>query len=117
MRVIGQNEKPKFLSGNNNSVSAESAIKENRDVYIPELNKYKKIPVYDGDKAIYGAQIKGPCIIEKITTSIFVSENYDCIVDNFGSIIVYEKGMITEISKKISTIKLNKTEKESAIKN
>ncbi|OFY87880.1 MAG: 5-oxoprolinase [Bacteroidetes bacterium RIFCSPLOWO2_12_FULL_35_15] len=117
LRVIGQNEKPKFLSGNNNSVSAESAIKENRDVYIPELNKYKKIPVYDGDKAIYGAQIKGPCIIEKITTSIFVSENYDCIVDNFGSIIVYEKGMITEISKKISTIKLNKTEKESAIKN
>lgn len=91
LRVIGRTEKPKFLSENSNSFPAEQAIKEQREVYIPELNRMKSVPVYDGDKPIFGSQIKGPCVIEKITTSVFVSENYDCVVDDFGSFIVYER--------------------------
>ncbi len=91
LRVIGQNRKPKFLSDNIYTIPAEKAIKEHREVFIPELNTMKNVPVYDGDKQIFGSLIKGPCVIEKITTSVFVSENYDCIVDNFGSFIVYEK--------------------------
>ena len=89
LRVIGQNEKPKFLSENPLTVSAESAIKEHRKVYIPELNEMKNVPVYDGDKPIFGTKIKGPCVVEKITTCVFVSENFDCLVDDFGSFIVY----------------------------
>jgi len=91
LRVIGKNEKPKFLNSNVNSTSAKEAIKGFRDVYIPELNQMQNIPVYDGDKPLYGEHLNGPCVIEKITTSIFVSKNYDCIADNFGSFIVYEK--------------------------
>jgi N-methylhydantoinase A len=91
LRVVGINEKPKFLSAKGKSVSVDTAIKETREVYIPELNKYKRVPVYDGDLPLSGAKIKGPCIIEKITTSIFVSEDYDCEVDDFGSVIVYDK--------------------------
>lgn len=91
LRVIGKNEKPKFLSENPERASLESALKEHRSVYIPETEKMQSVPVYDGDKNIFGAQIKGPCVIEKITTSIFVSSNYDCMVDDFGSFIVYEK--------------------------
>jgi N-methylhydantoinase A len=92
LRVIGKTEKPEFLAATNNTVSAESAIKEYREVFIPESSSMKKVPVYDGDKPIFGEQISGPCVIEKITTSIFLSENYDCLVDAFGSIIVHEKG-------------------------
>jgi N-methylhydantoinase A len=91
LRMMGRNEKPKFLSGNINSIAAEYAIKEHREVYIPESNKMKNVTVYDGDKPIFGSEIKGPCVIEKITTSIFVSESYDCVVDDFGSFIVYER--------------------------
>ena len=91
LRVVGKTERPKFLSGKKKSVSAESAIKGYREVYIPELSLMRKVPVYDGDKPIFGAKIAGPCIIEKITTSILVSNNYDCVVDDFGSFIVYEK--------------------------
>ena len=91
LRITGKTERPKFQSGNSKPVTAKSAIKEHREVYIPELNQMKEVPVYDGDKPIYGAKIKGPCVIEKITTSVFVSKNYDCIVDDFGSFIVYEK--------------------------
>ncbi len=91
LRVIGRKERPEFNAGKSTPVTAKSAIKEQRSVYIPELNEMKKVPVYDGDKPIYGARIKGPCVIEKITTSVFVSEAYDCLVDDLGSFIVYER--------------------------
>lgn len=91
LRVVGKTERPKFLSETIKPVPAESAIKEHREVYIPEINQMKKVPVYDGDKSIFGAQIKGPCVIEKITTSVFVSEDYDFLVDDYGSFIVYER--------------------------
>ncbi|MBK7129586.1 MAG: hydantoinase/oxoprolinase family protein [Crocinitomicaceae bacterium] len=105
LRVIGQNEKPKFMSHRQKRVSAESAIKEYREVYIPELEKMKNVPVYDGDMPIYGSTLAGPCIIEKITTSVFVSENYDCLTDDFGSFIVYEREKFPE--------GFSKTEKKS----
>jgi len=109
LRVVGKTERPKFLSANISPVSANSAIKEQREVYIPEIKQMKTVPVYDGDKPIFGAQLKGPCVIEKITTSVFVSQNYNCIVDDFGSFIVYEKkNKITEINKKIAAITKNK---------
>jgi len=91
LRVTGHNEKPQFLSKNTRRISASDAIKEHRDVYIPELNKMKKVPVYDGDQPIWGETIQGPCVIEKITTCIFVSEGYMCKVDDWGSFLVHEK--------------------------
>lgn len=96
LRVIGKNVKPQFLSENNISVPAESAVKEYREVFIPELNKLKRVPVYDGDKPIFNTHLSGPCVIEKITTSVFVSENYHCQVDDFGSFIVYDKTVFPE---------------------
>lgn len=91
LRVVGKTERPKFLSGKIKPVSAESAVKEHRDIFIPELNQMKKVPVYDGDKPIFGSLIKGPCMIEKITTSVFVGRDSDCLVDDFGSFIVYNR--------------------------
>ena len=91
LRVIGKNEKPKFLSESTKKDSLKSSLKEHRNVYIPETGKMESVPIYDGDKNIFGAKITGPCVIEKITTSIFVSKNYDCVVDDFGSFIVYER--------------------------
>jgi N-methylhydantoinase A len=91
LRVIGKNEKPGFLHDMKSKVSPEEAIKEYREVYLPERNVMKTVPVYDGDRSIFNSRITGPCIIEKITTSVFVDSNYDCDVDAFGSFIVYEK--------------------------
>jgi N-methylhydantoinase A len=104
LRITGKTEKPKFKPGNTKAIPIKSAIKERRSVYIPELNEMHEVNVYDGDKPIYGAKIKGPCVIEKITTSVFVSLNYDCIVDDLGSFIVYEKGHSIEIQKAIESV-------------
>ena len=111
LRVIGKNEKPKFLSENTNRDSLKSALKEQRSVYIPETGKMEMVPIYDGDKNIFGAKITGPCVIEKITTSVFVSKNYDCVVDDFGSFIVYEREKFPEgfsINKKENVTQLSR---------
>lgn len=96
LRMIGKIEKPDFLSSRETPVRLENAMKERREVFIPELNTMKKIPVYDGDMQLSGALIHGPAVIEKITTSILVSNDYDCVVDDFGSFIVYSKAQYPE---------------------
>ena len=91
LRVLGKTEKPKFVSETESHVSLESALKGKRQAYIPESNEMKEVPIYDGDVSLSNNTIVGPAIIEKINTSIFVSESYDCRVDDYGSFIVYNK--------------------------
>ena len=39
---------------------------------------------------------KGEQNIEKVNTSIFVSADYDCKVDEYGSFVVYDKQVFPE---------------------
>jgi N-methylhydantoinase A len=91
LRVTGRTERPRFNTAQQEAVPASEAIKEYREVYVPETKGLQRVPIYDGDKPMYGAQILGPCVIEKITTSVFVGAAYNCIVDDYGSFVVYDK--------------------------
>ncbi|MDH3215036.1 MAG: hydantoinase/oxoprolinase family protein [Candidatus Krumholzibacteria bacterium] len=91
LRVIGRTEKPRFLGGEQGPVSLDSALKERRPVYIPEEGAMKDVPVYDGDVRLGGHTIAGPAVIEKVNTSILVSDSYSCTIDTYGSCIVYKK--------------------------
>lgn len=96
LRVIGRTEKPDFIKGQVSAVPLNSALKARRQVYIPEANEMREIPVYDGDLPLNGAMIPGPAIIEKVNTSIFVSAAFDCRVDEYGSFVVYDKVVYPE---------------------
>lgn len=96
LRTLGKTEKPKFLSGTESAVSLDEALKERRQVYIPESNDMREVPVYDGDKPLTGNTIIGPAVIEKVNTSVFISDSYSCTVDDFGSFIVYAKAVYPE---------------------
>jgi len=50
------------------------------------------VPVYDGRALRHGNRLQGPAIIEEVTTSVFVSASYDCVVDRYGSFALYKKG-------------------------
>ncbi len=91
LRVVGNTEKPQFISSTEDTVTLVTALKEHRQVYIPESNDMQEIPVYDGDLNLNGNTITGPAIIERVTTSILVSSSYDCLVDDYGSFIVYSR--------------------------
>ncbi len=91
LRVIGLTEKPSFLGETVKSVSLEAALKPERPVFIPELNDFQRTPVYSGDMPLNGLTIRGPAVIEKTDTSIFISSSYDCFVDEYGSYLVYDR--------------------------
>jgi N-methylhydantoinase A len=93
LQVVGMVEKPKFTLSGSAALSASEARKEWREIYLPGSAHMQQVPIYDGDLNICGATLHGPCIVEKVTTSILVPETHDCQVDTLGSFIVYQKGM------------------------
>lgn len=91
LRALGKTEKPEFLGETESSTSLGSAVKERRHVYIPESNEMQEVAVYDGDIPLAGNTIIGPAVIEKVNTSILISANYDCLIDEYGSFVVYNR--------------------------
>lgn len=91
LRALGKTLKPEFLNPAGRTLSLAEALKETRSAYVPEAGGKRDLPVYDGDLPLNGNTIPGPAIIERVNTSIFISECYDCLVDQYGSFVVYNR--------------------------
>lgn len=91
VQALGITEKPEFKEEEFTGADPSHAQKSERTAYIPAEKSFATVPVYDGHKMRYGNQVTGPAIIEQVTTAIFVSEAFDCLVDQFGSFALYQK--------------------------
>ena len=58
----------------------------------PNPWEQKAIPVFDGHLLHYGNRIAGPALVEMVTTTAFISANYDAVTDQYGSLLMYRKG-------------------------
>lgn len=92
VRATGATSKPRWGEEHNQGKNASRALKGERAVYIPETMKFAQVPVYDGHLLLAGNAIDGPAMIETVTTATFVSASYDCLVDRYGSLVLYRKG-------------------------
>ncbi|MDE2378089.1 hydantoinase/oxoprolinase family protein [Bradyrhizobium sp.] len=92
LQAIGTTEKAVYSEDPYAGLDGSHALKGERAVYIPEANKFKRVPIYDGHRLKHGARIAGPALIESVTTAIFVSADYDGVVDRYRSFVVYLKG-------------------------
>jgi N-methylhydantoinase A len=92
VQAMGITEKPTFRKEEFAGTDPSAALKGKRPAYIPATKSFDTVPVYDGHKMHYGNQVAGPAIIEQVTTAIFVSECFDCLVDELGSFALYRKG-------------------------
>jgi N-methylhydantoinase A len=92
VQALGFTEKPSFNEEQFAGSDSSAALKGERPAYIFSKKLYETVPVYDGHKMHYGNRVSGPAIIEEITTAIYVSESFDCLVDQFGSFALYKKG-------------------------
>jgi len=45
--------------------------------------------VYDGFALTYGMRLSGPCIIEQVNTTTFVTPEFDVVVDKLGTYTLY----------------------------
>ena len=91
VQAIGETDKPGFKVEPNAGPDASAARKGERPVYIPEDRDYRTVPVYDGHKLVHGNRIAGPAMIEQVTTAIFVGGTFDCVIDKYGSFVLYRK--------------------------
>ena len=91
-QALGITEKPVFTKESFSGSDPSVAVKGERPAYIFADKSFTTVPVFDGHKLRYGNRIAGPAVIEQVTTAIFVSESFDCLVDQFGSFALYRKG-------------------------
>jgi len=92
LQAVGVTDKPDFREQEYFGEDASASLKGERDMYIFSEKAFRPVKVYDGHKMRFGNRVTGPAMIEQITTAIFVSDRYDCVVDKYGSFAVYEKG-------------------------
>ena len=91
LQAVGEVEKPEFRTESLAGADPSHGLKGERPVYVFEEQKFVTVPVFDGHRLIHGNRIPGPAIIEQVTTAIFVSKSFDCVIDKFGSFVLYRK--------------------------
>lgn len=101
LTCIGKTEKPSFLKEDYDGLDPSRAHKRQRQVYLPDRLAFSDIPVFDGGKLRYGNRIEGPAIIEQVNTTTFVTPEYSCTVDSYGSFILFLKEREQEFSGRI----------------
>ena len=92
LQAIGATDRPSYRSEESGGSDAAAALKGRRSVYIPERDAFAQVPVYDGHRMACGHRVAGPALVEQQTTAIVISDGYDCVVDKFGSFVLYAKG-------------------------
>ena len=92
LQAIGMTDRPTYRSEAAGDADAGAALKGRRSVYIPERDAFADVAIYDGHRMRCGHRLRGPALVEQQTTTIFVSDSYDCAVDAFGSFVLYAKG-------------------------
>ncbi len=78
---------PKLAKG----TSVAKALKGHRKAIFDAKGKGARTPVYDGAKFGAGATIKGPAIIEEVTTTIVIEPGWTAKLDASGSYVITNK--------------------------
>ncbi|MGD8562612.1 MAG: hydantoinase/oxoprolinase family protein [Desulfarculaceae bacterium] len=101
VRTIGVTEKPRFKKEAYFGEDASSALKGNRNAYVPKDGEFSQVPVYDGAGLKHGMQISGPAIVEQVNTSTFITPEYRMVVDSYGSMAIYLPSKEDEVLRRI----------------
>jgi N-methylhydantoinase A len=68
--------------------SPRPAYKGTRAAYLPDVGRFAKLPVYDGDRLGHGNRLAGPAIIESVNTTIVVPRGAIAQYDPLGSCVL-----------------------------
>jgi len=92
VRVTGITDKPALPVLKAGGADASSASKGTRRAFLPESEEFGQVPVYDGHELRPGNAFAGPALIERIDTTIFVSESFGAEIDAHGSCVLQHRG-------------------------
>jgi len=91
VRSIGHTNKPSLPRIEPGGPDPSRALKGQRRVFVPELESFESIPVYDGHALRAQNIISGPALVERVDTTLFISNNFTGRVDELGSIALQTK--------------------------
>jgi N-methylhydantoinase A len=98
---IGKTQKPEFRQEDYDGSDPSGALKESRNVFLPQPKSFRQVEVFDGHKLKFGNRISGPALVEQVNTTAFVTPEYNLMVDRFGSYTMYLKSNEAEVEKRI----------------
>ncbi len=90
LAAIGQTDKPPQPREARGDASAQHALKGTRAVWQPDAGAFADTPVYDGDRLRCGNRTRGPAIVEKRTTTVFVPGGFALEVDPLGGFLLQD---------------------------
>ena len=88
VRSIGRTDKPALPRVETGGEDVSAAVKSHRRAYVPERGEFAEVLVLDGHQLVAGNRFAGPALVERIDTTVFVSDGYDAEVDGHGSILL-----------------------------
>jgi N-methylhydantoinase A len=88
LTAVGTIPKTPLASWPAGDADASGAIKETRPAYFGEVGGRVDTLIYDGSKLQAGNRIKGPAIIEEVTTTIIICPNDLAEIDRLGNVII-----------------------------
>ncbi len=88
VRAVGHAEKPELPRIESGGSDPSAAKKSTRRAFSPEQDEFVEMPVFDGEALLAGNVIRGPALIERIDTTIFVAQSFTAQVDEHGSVVM-----------------------------
>jgi N-methylhydantoinase A len=70
------------------SSNGRTPEKGTRRIHLPVSGAVEEVPVYDGEALSPGRRVAGPCIVEEVTTTILVPEDWELDADASGSFVL-----------------------------
>ena len=89
-RVVAHRKvkEPNAYKSEQSSADSSKALKGQRSVFFGDINNYRETSIYDGDSLLSGMVIKGPAVVEQVTTTIIVFPGQALEVNPYGDFIL-----------------------------
>lgn len=85
---ISRVKRPTLQKLSNKGRSISKALKEEREVYLGREKKIRRLPIYQKDYLPLNKSLMGPAIVEEVTSTIVITDDFRAIVDRFGNVIL-----------------------------
>lgn len=88
VRALGRVELPNLPATAPGDEDAGAARTGRRRAFVPELERFEDVPVFDGHRLRAGNVVPGPALIERTDTTFFVTSAYTARIDRHGTAVI-----------------------------
>ena len=87
--AVGLTEKHGIIGECGGGFGSRPEPKSSRPIFLPELDEFHEVPVFDGDTLSTGQRISGPALVEQIMCTVVVPSDYRLVCDRLGSFALF----------------------------